>query len=71
MRLFSVLALGLIAVACAPKSDTPAAAGSQSAEAALSSSQLDSVKAVDAAFAAAMNAKDTAGVLAVLSLIHI
>ena len=64
MRLVPVITLTLLAGACAPKSDTPAAAGSQGAAVALSSSQLDSVKAVDAAFAAAMNAKDTAGVLA-------
>ena len=61
MRLSSLLGLGLLAVACAPKSETPAAA----APAALSAAELDSVKAVDAAFAAGMNAKDTAAVFAV------
>jgi ketosteroid isomerase-like protein len=61
MRLPSLLGLGLLAAACAPKSETPAAA----APAALSAAQLDSVKAADAAFAAGMNAKDTAAVFAV------
>lgn len=61
MRLASLLGLGLIA-ACGPKSDTPAAASAASAT--LSGAALDSVKAVDAAWAAAMNAKDTAAVLA-------
>ena len=59
MRLASLLGLGLI-VACGPKSGTPAAA----AAATLSGAALDSAKAVDAAWAAAMNAKDTAAVLA-------
>ena len=61
MRLSSLLGLGLLAVACAPKSETPAAA----APAALSAAELDAVKAVDAAFAAGMNAKDTTAVFAV------
>jgi len=61
VRLSSLLGLGLLAVACAPKSETPAAA----APAALSAAELDAVKAVDAAFAAGMNAKDTAAVFAV------
>ena len=61
MRLASLLALAL--VACGPKSDTQAAA-TLAAPAALSSAALDSVKAVDSAWAAAMNAKDTAAVLA-------
>ena len=64
MRLASLLGLSLIAVACAPKSETPAAAA-PGAVAALSAAELDSVKAVDAAFAAGMNAKDTAAVFAV------
>ena len=64
MRLSSLLGLGLFAVACAPtKSDTPAAA--PAAPVALSAAELESVKAVDAAFAAGMNAKDTAAVFAV------
>ena len=62
MRLSSLLGLGLLAVACAPKSETPAA---PAAPAALSAAELDAVKAVDAAFAAGMNAKDTAAVFAV------
>jgi ketosteroid isomerase-like protein len=61
MRLASLLALAL--VACGPKSDTQVASSS-AAPAALSSAALDSVKAVDSAWAAAMNAKDTAAVLA-------
>jgi ketosteroid isomerase-like protein len=64
MRLASLLGLGLIAVACSPKSDTPAAAAATPAAAALSGAALDSVKAVDATWAAAMNARDTAAVLA-------
>ena len=62
MRLSSLFGLGLLAVACAPKSETPAA---PAAPAALSAAELDAVKAVDAAFAAGMNAKDTAAVFAV------
>jgi ketosteroid isomerase-like protein len=62
VRLSSLLGLGLLAVACAPKSETPAA---PAAPAALSAAELDAVKAVDAAFAAGMNAKDTAAVFAV------
>jgi ketosteroid isomerase-like protein len=62
VRLSSLLGLGLLAVACAPKSETPAAAA---APVALSAAELDAVKAVDAAFAAGMNAKDTAAVFAV------
>ncbi len=61
MRISKVLILGLVAVACAPKADTPATA---SAPAVLSKAALDTVKAVDAAFATAMNAKDTVAVLA-------
>jgi ketosteroid isomerase-like protein len=60
MRLSPLIGLCLLAVACAPKSETPAA----TAPAALSAAELDAVKAVDVAFAAAMNAKDTAAVLA-------
>ena len=61
MRLASLLGLGLI-VACGPKSCTPDAAAA--AAETLSGAALDSAKAVDAAWAAAMNAKDTAAVLA-------
>jgi ketosteroid isomerase-like protein len=61
VRLSYLLGLGLVAVACAPESQTPVP-GSQ---AALSSAELDSVRAVDAAFAAGMNAKDTTAVFAV------
>jgi ketosteroid isomerase-like protein len=64
MRFISLLGLSLIAVACGPKSDTPATAAAGPAAAALSGAALDSVKAVDAAWAAAMNAKDTAAVFA-------
>lgn len=63
MRFTSLFALALIAIACGPKSGTPAAAAAP-AEVALSGAALDSVKGVDAAWAAAMNAKDTAAVLA-------
>jgi ketosteroid isomerase-like protein len=56
VRLSSLAAVALVAIACAPKAEAPAA---------LSAAALDSVMAVDAAFAAAMNAGDTAAVLAV------
>ena len=56
MRFPSVLALSLVAMACAPKAEAPAA---PAAAEPLSAAALDSAKAVDAAFAAAMNAKDT------------
>jgi ketosteroid isomerase-like protein len=65
MRFASLIGLGLIAFACGPKSDTPAASAGTAAAATLSGATLDSVKAVDAAWAAGMNAKDTAAVLAV------
>jgi ketosteroid isomerase-like protein len=61
MRLSSLFGLGLLAMACAPKSETPTATGPVP----LSAATLDSVKAVDAAFAAGMNAKDTVAVFAV------
>ena len=60
MRQMSVLTLALLVAACAPKSDTPANAASATA---LTGAQLDSVKGVDVAWAAAMNARDTAAVL--------
>jgi ketosteroid isomerase-like protein len=53
--------LGVIATACGPRSEPAATAD----PAPLSAAALDSVKAVDAAFAAGMNAKDTAAVFAV------
>ena len=58
MRRFAVLSLGLLALACGPKAAAPAGGP-------LSAAALDSVRAVDAAFAAGMNAKDTAAVVAV------
>jgi len=64
MRLSSPLGLGLLALACAPRSETPGAGSTSGAPASLSAVELDSVKAVDAAFAAGMNAKDTAAVFA-------
>ncbi len=63
MRLSFLVGLGAIAVACAPKADTPVVAAAAAATP-LSAAALDSVKAVDAAFAAAMNARDTAAVFA-------
>jgi ketosteroid isomerase-like protein len=60
MRLSSLLWLTPLALGCAPKSE-PAASGPT----ALSAAELDSVKAVDAAFAAGMNAKDSAAVFAI------
>ena len=74
MRLSFLVGLGVVAVACAPKADTPVVAASTSAStpastsastsAPLSAAALDSVKAVDSAFAAAVNAKDTTAVFA-------
>ena len=61
MRIISVVALGLLAPACAPKAEAPAAA------VALTAAELDEVKAVETAWAAAMNAKDTAAVFATYS----
>ena len=56
MRLMSIAVLGSLLVACAPQRGAPAP---------LSATELDAVKAVDAAFAAAMNAKDSTAVFAV------
>ena len=64
MRLSPFLGLGLLAVACAPKAETPADAA-PAAPVALSPEELEAVRAVDAAFAAGMNAKDTAAVFAI------
>lgn len=64
MRASIILGLGFVAVACASKVETPPAE-STSTSTPLSAAALDSVKAVDAAFGAAMNAKDTAAVLAI------
>jgi len=63
MRFTSLFALALFAVACGPKTDTSATAAAP-ADATLSAAALDSVKGVDAAWAAGMNAKDTAAVFA-------
>lgn len=62
MRLSPLFGLALFALACAPKAEAPEA---NEAAAILSAAALDSVRAVDVAFAAAMNAKDSAGVAAV------
>jgi ketosteroid isomerase-like protein len=56
MRLSAVFVLSVLAVACAPRNDAPAA---------LSAADIDAVKAVDAAFAAGMNARDSTAVFAV------
>jgi ketosteroid isomerase-like protein len=65
MRLASLVGLALLTAACGPKSDTQTAAAAPASTPAMSEAQLDSVKGVDAAWAAAMNAKDMAAVLAV------
>jgi len=65
MRLASILGVGVLAAACVSKSEPPAAAAAASAPTPLSEAALDSVRAVDAAFAAGMNAKDTAAVFAI------
>ncbi len=62
MRLSSLAALALFTTACAGKTETPPPAA---APAALSAADIEAVKGVDAAFAAGMNAKDTAAVFAV------
>lgn len=59
MRPIVLLAVAAVVAACAPKAEAPAVA------APLSTAALDSVKAVDAAFAAGMNAKDSNAVFAV------
>jgi len=60
MRLSRLLVLGILA-ACAPQPESP----TNTTPAQLSDAALDSVRAVDAAFAAGMNAKDTDAVVAV------
>src|SRR5438874_1079094 len=61
MRVPSLVGLTLLLAACTPKSEA-AVAGAPTV---LSGAALDSVKAVDAAFAAGINAKDTTAVFAV------
>lgn len=56
MRLSPLFGFALLAAACGPKAGPPQP---------LPAAALDSVRAVDAAFAAGMNAKDTAAVFAV------
>ena len=65
VRLSTILGLSLFVAACAPKADAPAAASTPAAAAPLTAAELEEVKAVDAAFAAAMNAKDTTAVWAI------
>ena len=66
MRVRNVLTVGLLAAACTSQAAAPApAVDASSTTAVLSAAALDSVKAVDAAFAAGMNAKDTAAAFAV------
>lgn len=63
MRLFPLLGLCILASACTPKSDT-AAVAAPAAPTALTEDELVAVRAVGAAFAAGMSAKDTAAVFA-------
>ena len=65
MRRSMLAAVALVSVACAPKSDGPAPASAPAAPGPLTDTELDAVRAVDAAFAAAVNAKDTAALYAV------
>jgi ketosteroid isomerase-like protein len=65
VRFSPILGLSLLVAACAPKADAPAATDTPAAAAPLSAADLEAVKAVDAAFAAAMNAKDTTAVWAI------
>lgn len=60
MRVSLLFAIGLFVVGCGPKIEMPAAP----ADAPLSAAAIDSVKAVGAAFAAGMNARDTTAVFA-------
>ena len=62
MRARSMIVFSLMAAACAPSDPASTVAF---APAVLSAAALDSVKAVDAAFAAGMNTQDTAAVFAV------
>lgn len=62
MRLSLLLGLCVLSVACTQTSEKTTAT---SAPASLSAAELESVKAVDAAFAAGMNAKDATAVFAV------
>lgn len=64
MRLSPLVGISMMILGCRPRSDAPAP-GNASAPVPLSAAQLDSVKAVDAAFAAGMNARDTAAVFAI------
>ena len=64
MRRSLLVGLVLVPAACSPKPEAPAAATVSAEPAALSAAALDSVRAVDDAFAAGVNAKDTAAVLA-------
>ena len=66
MRFTHTLLVGLFAAACTPQTEKPAATPDMSsAPAVLSAAALDSVKAVDAAFMAGFDAKDTAAIFAV------
>ncbi len=61
MRLLPLAVLGVLAAACSPTPATPASTTPEP----LSAAALDSVRAVDAAFAAAMNAGDSAAAMAI------
>ncbi|MDB4908004.1 MAG: hypothetical protein JWO05_2788 [Gemmatimonadetes bacterium] len=68
MRFTSLLGLSVLAAlaaACAPKADSSATNSMSGAPVALSATELEAVRAVDAAFAAGINAKDTTAVFAV------
>lgn len=66
MRVRHPVTICLLAAACsAPNKSESVAAASTTAAAPLSAAALDSVKAIDAAFAAGMNAKDSAAVFAI------
>ena len=64
VRVLPVVALAVLCGACAPKADAPAGGGTGGAPVALTAAELDAVKAVETAWAAGMNAKDTAAVFA-------
>ena len=64
MRLTALVGLGLLALACAPAAEAPGETDMPAAPATLSAEDIAAVQAIEPAVAAALNAADTAGVLA-------
>lgn len=65
MRQQSLVIFSLVVAGCTAKTDAASTSAASAAPAALSAAELDAVKAVDAAFAAGVNAKDTTAVFKV------